>query len=103
MDKSLEVQRQNEELKERAEHRNVIIAIQEVLATPKGRGFIKYLFREFEVGELPSVGVSGDLLMDRLGFLRAGNSVFKIVAEANAEQAGQILAQIEKEKHEVPY
>lgn len=87
------------ELKDRLEHREVLQNIQAVLATKAGKDFIKYLFRNFEVGELPVVGIEGSFLMDRLGFLRAGNSVFKIVSEANPEQAGLILAQIEKEKH----
>lgn len=87
------------ELREQLEHREVLQSIQSILITKPGRDFIKYLFKSFEVGELPAVGIEGSFLMDRLGFLRAGNSVFKIVAEANAEQAGQIIAQIEKEKH----
>lgn len=90
----------NEEMKERVEHRNMLLDIQAVLATKQGRSFIKYLLRSFEVGELPQIGLSGDFLMDRLGFLRAGNSIFKIVAEADPAMAGTLLGQIEKEKYD---
>ena len=89
----------NEEMKERLEHRGVLQDIQWLIDTKAGKNFVKYLFKNFEVGELPPVGINGDLLMDRLGFLRAGNSIFKIIAEANSEAAGQILGQIEKEKY----
>lgn len=88
-----------EEIKERLEHRDVLLNIQAVLALKAGKDFIKYLFKNFEVGEFPVVGITGEFLMDRLGFLRAGNSIFKIVAEANPEIAGALLAQIEKEKN----
>jgi hypothetical protein len=37
--------------------------------------------------------------MDKLGFLRAGNSIFKLVAEANAQAAADILAQNEKDRY----
>ena len=90
----------NQELKERLKHRDVLLDIQAVLGTKSGRSFVKYLFECFDVGELPPVGFSGDLLMDRLGFLRAGNSIFKIIAEANSEVAGSLLGQIEKEKYD---
>jgi hypothetical protein len=89
------------EMRERRAHAEMLKDIQAVLATKSGRSFIKYLFREFEVGELPPIGLEGNILMDKLGFLRAGNSVFKMVAEANHEAAGQILGQIEKEKYEI--
>lgn len=89
----------DEEFKERVEHQTALLDIKEVLATKAGKAFIEYLFKSFEVGEIPVIGLTGDLLMDRLGFLRAGNSIFKIVAEANPEIAGMILAKIEKEKH----
>lgn len=87
------------EIKERLEHRDVLLNIQAMLGTKPGREFVKYLFKSFEVGEMPMIGLSGDMLMDRLGFLRAGNSIFKIVAEANSEMAGTLLGQIEKEKY----
>lgn len=98
MDKRLQDQ-MAEDLKERVRHRDTILDIQAILATKNGKNFIKYLFESFEVGSLPPRGLTGEVLMDMLGFLRAGNSVFKIVAEANPEVAALLLAQIEKEKH----
>jgi hypothetical protein len=89
----------NEELKERVEHRDALLAIQTIMTSEAGRHFIKYLFKNLDVGELPEFGLSGELLMDRLGFLRAGNSVFKLIAEANSEITGQIIGLIEKEKY----
>jgi hypothetical protein len=90
----------NHQLREQAEHQHVMLAIRDVLATPSGKIFIKYLLKSFEVGEMPEIGLPHDILLDKLGFLRAGNSVFKIIAEANNVEAGAILGQIEKEKYE---
>lgn len=95
----MDIEQQNELAKEAMRHRETILAIQDILGTKSGRAFIKYLLESFDVGELPVVGLSGDFLMDRLGFLRAGNSVFKIIAEANPDTAGQIIAQIERERY----
>ena len=43
--------------------------------------------------------MEGNFLHDKLGFLRAGNSIYKLVAEANAEMAATILAENEKERY----
>lgn len=88
-----------QEMKERAEHRDALISINNILNTKDGKFFVKYLLKNFDVGEMPEFGLTGDSLMDRIGFLRAGNSVFKIIAEANSDIAASILAQIEREKH----
>lgn len=88
-----------EELKDAVEHRDVLLHLRAVLATASGQHFIKYLFKNLDVGGVPELGLEGSLLMDRIGFLRSGQSVFKIVAEANADIAGQILAEIEKERY----
>lgn len=85
--------------KEATEHRDVILAIQWVLGTPEGKTFFKYLFKNLEVGVLPPVGSEGNYLMDKIGFLRAGNSVFKIACEAAPEVAAEILAKLEKERY----
>lgn len=98
MDKNYEIEQQD--LKERLEHRDVLLAIQALLVTKPGKDFIKYLFKNFDVAVPPEFGLSGELLHDRIGFLRAGNSIFKIVAESSPEMAGSILAQIEKEKYD---
>lgn len=88
-----------EEISERIEHRDALLNIRAILATPAGRGFFKYLFTALEVNELPPLGFDSALLMDKLGFLRAGNSIFKLVAEADAQTAADLLAQNEKERY----
>lgn len=82
------------------EHRNAILDIQAVIGTENGRRFFKYLFKSLDVGEVPVFGLTDEFLHDRLGFLRAGNSIWKIACEANCVIAGKILAEIEKEKYE---
>lgn len=88
-----------EEVQDAIEHRDALLDVRAVLATISGRNFFKYLFKSFEVGVLPDYGLEGNFLHDKLGFLRAGNSIFKLVAEADAEQAATILAKIEKDRY----
>lgn len=89
-----------EDIREAIEHRDMLLDIRALLATSSGKNFFKYLFKHFQVGELPEMGLDGTMLADTLGFLRAGNSVFKLVAEADAEMAGKFLAENEKEKYD---
>jgi hypothetical protein len=89
--------------KEAIEHRDMILDLRAVLATASGVKVFKYLFKHLGVAELPELGLTGELLMDKLGYLRAGNAVFKLVSEANMEVSGQIVSQIEKEKYEQIY
>jgi hypothetical protein len=77
----------------------VILDVQAVLLTPSGKNLFKNLFREFELGQVPAVGMEGNLLFEYMGHLRAGNSIFKLAAEANPDVAGSLLAQIEKERY----
>lgn len=88
-----------EEQKERIEHRDALLAIRQIAVTSHGRSFFKYLFKAFEVGNLPQAGLERDLLLETMGFMRAGNSIFKLVAEANPEVAGALLAELEKERY----
>lgn len=87
-------------MRERVEHENALRAIREISRLPAGQAFLKYLFREFEVGEVPPMGFEGNLLHDKIGSMRAANALFKIVSEADFETAGRLLAQVQKEKHE---
>ena len=89
-----------EEIREALKHRDAILDINAILATEAGKRFIKYLFESFEVGVMPERGLAEMDLYDRLGFLRAGNAIFKIVAEASPEIAGMILAKVEKERYD---
>lgn len=88
-----------EEFKELKRRQEILLDIQSVLATKPGRNLMRFLFEEFGVGQLPEIGISDEYLRDRLGFLRAGQLIFNVVAEAHPETAGNILAQIEREKH----
>lgn len=88
-----------EEISEAIEHRDCLLDVRAILATTSGRNFFKYLFKHLEVNELPEIGLEGNFLMDKLGFLRAGNSIFKLIAEADAQVAANLLAQNEKDRY----
>lgn len=92
-----------EELKEAVEHQEVLDSIKGILKTGDGRKFLKYLFKSFDLLVLPELGLEGNFLMERLGHLRAGNSIFKIAAEADAETTAAILAQLEKDRQDEIY
>jgi hypothetical protein len=88
-----------EERKEAIEHRDMLLDLRAVLATVSGKRMFGYLFKHLGVCELPELGLTGDLLMDKLGYLRAGNAIFKLVSEADADISGEILAKVEKDKY----
>lgn len=92
-----------EERKEAIEHRDAIMNVRALLSTAFGKSFIKYLFKNLDVGELPEIGMEGAFLSDRLGSLRAGKSIFELVSEANPTAAGEILAEVIKEKIHATY
>lgn len=89
-----------EELAEGLEHRDTLLNLRAILATSHGMQFFKYLFKHLEVGELPDVGMEGNLLFEKLGFLRAGNSIWKLAAEANVQAAANLIAANEKERYD---
>jgi len=89
----------DEQVREAIEHRDVLLAVRSVLDTKSGKALFKYLFSHFEVGNVPPEGLEGNVLFEFLGFLRAGNSIYKLTCEADAETAASILAQIEKERY----
>jgi len=93
----------DEDRRAAVEHQDALLAVNAIIHTPSGKKFIKYLFKSLDVCELPELGFTGELLHEKLGFLRAGNSIFKIVAEANHEVAAVLISEIEKEKHEKLY
>ena len=92
-------QNSTEDLKIAMEEQRVLEDVKWILNTKQGRSFMKYLFECFEVGTLPERGLPIDFLREQLGFLKAGNSVYKFVAIANPEIASSILATIERERH----
>jgi len=81
--------------KESIEQRDAIINLREVLNTPPGRSFIKFLFKTLEVGELPSKGLESPDMYETLGFLRSGQAVFQLTSQANRKLAGNMLAEIQ--------
>lgn len=102
--KTIAVQLEDYELKksrqEASEHRDVLLAIAAVINTNEGKTLFKYLFKSFDVAQLPGEGMDGKLLYEYLGFLRAGNSIFKLASESASETAAGILAKIERERYE---
>lgn len=98
-DKILEFHR-TQEHKERIEHQNTLLALASILKTKEGQQIVKYLYKSFEVGNLPDRSFEGSVLHEYLGFLRAGNSIFKLVSEADFEVSAQLLSKIERERYE---
>ena len=84
--------------KEDQEHEELLGHIRTVLSTRSGVAFAKYLLKSFDFGEQPHIMCRGEDLLDRVSFLRAGNSIYKILMQANADLTGQIVSTIEKEK-----
>lgn len=82
------------------EHQDVLLAMRAVLNTNEGVKLFKYLFKHFEVASVPERGLSNDDLQEYLGFLRAGNSIFKLTSEACSEISSKILAELERKRHE---
>jgi hypothetical protein len=93
----------DDDLKFAREHRDVLLHLRVVLNTNEGREVFKYLFKHLEVGNLPQPGMEPIEQADVLGKLRAGNSIFKMVSEANHIVAGDLLAKIEKERYDELY
>lgn len=87
------------EIRERIEHKDALINLRAILSTRPGQDFFRYLFKSFDVGELPEIGLTGEFLSDKLGFLRAGNSLFKLATEADLITAARLLAEVEKERY----
>lgn len=82
------------------EHQQMLMDLSLVLKTEAGKNLIKYFFKSFGVTELPPRGLPNDLKDEYLGFLRAGQSIFEIVSQADTIKAGLILAEIQKEKYD---
>lgn len=97
MEKKKQIDEQ--EYREQAKHATALLDIQQVLATKAGKSLFYYLFSELAVADLPQQGMPHDAMLEYLGFLRAGKSIFDIVSEASPEMAGTILAQIQKERY----
>lgn len=89
-----------QENRDAIEQRDAQLNLKAILATTPGKSFIRFLIKNFDVGELPERGVEGSELYETIGFLRAGQSVFQMVSQANKKIAGEILADIQGDKYE---
>lgn len=88
-----------EERREALEHRDVLLHLRQIMKTDSGKFFMKYLFKNYGVSELPPLGLDGPMLHDRIGSLRAGQAMFALASEADPETAANLLAQTVKEKN----
>lgn len=86
--------------RENIEERDVLLAIAALIKTPEGKKLFRYLFKNLEVLNLPDKGMNEHILHEYLGFLRAGNSIYKLACRAASETASDIMAKIERERHE---
>lgn len=86
-----------EETKLAIEHRDVLLAVRAVLNTPSGKTFLKYILKSLSANQSPEQGLEGNALHDRLGVIRAGNSIFKIACEASAQITAALVCEIEQE------
>lgn len=102
---SEELERYYEEKKrlESIEHRDILLAIRDLINSKSGEVFFEYMFKNLEVGCLPTLGLEGNALFEQLGFLRAGNSIYKLACESSSEKTGQILAKIERKRYDDLY
>jgi len=91
---------EEKERQENIEHRDALLAIASVVKTKEGEKLFRYLFKNFEVSNLPDRGLDEKDLHEYLGFLRAGNSIYKLVCEADADIAGSILSKLERERYD---
>jgi hypothetical protein len=92
-----------EEYRAACEHRDALIDIRWLQATAHGRRLFKYLLKSLDAAQVPEMHLEGQRLFERIGFLRAGNSIFKLTAEANPKLAGELIAEIEKERYDELY
>lgn len=88
----------DQEKEEALEHAEIKKSIGAVLSSPHGKRFIKYLFKSFSVGEFPPVGMTDKDLLEYMSYLRAGNSIYKIVLESDPDLTGFLITEIEKER-----
>ena len=87
-------------INEAKKHQEVKTAIAVLLSQKHGRTFIEYLFENFFVNEAAPKGLSDRDLVDYTSMLRVGNSIFKIVLEAEPTLTGQLIATIETRRQD---
>lgn len=84
-----------QELEESNKYEEVKKSIAVLLSSKHGRNFIEYLFENFMVGEAAPKGLNDRDLIDYTSMLRVGNSIYKLVLEAEPTLTGQLIATIE--------
>lgn len=83
------------------EHETMLEALAFLISTSQGKIFLKYLLKHFAVGEMPPIGMPDGIKEEYMGLLRAGNSIFEIMSQADSIKTGLLLAEIQKEKYDV--
>lgn len=91
---------EKKERQQNLDHRDVLLAIASIIKTDEGRKLFSYLFDTLEVTNLPDQDLDGKLLFESLGFLRAGNSIYKLVCESASETAASIIAELERKRYD---
>lgn len=89
-----------EEVSERIEHRDALLNLRAILKSKEGRGFFKYMFKNYSPIDLPPEGVEGTFLHEKLGMKRAFNEFWRLASEADHVTSAQLLAEIEKDRYE---
>jgi len=98
-DKLIELENQRER-QEALEHRDVLLAIGVLLKQQEGVQLFEYLFKTLDVTQLPESDMEDKILHEYLGFLRAGNAIYKLVCEADHVEAASILSKLERKRYE---
>jgi len=100
MNEELEKYFEKKDRQEALEHRDVLLAIASILKSSEGIKLFRYFFKSFDVAKLPEQSMEGNILHEYLGFLRAGNSIYKLVCEADFEISASILSKLERERYD---
>lgn len=90
--------RETKEQREMLDHRKAIEAIATILKMDAGRKTFEYLLKHISPVQLPELGLEGALMHDRMGFCRAGRSIYDLAVQADFKIAAEIMAKVEKEK-----
>lgn len=100
MDERLQQYQDELDQKEINEHVEAVLAVNSILQTEEGRKLFLYLYKSFGVGEINPDGLEGAALHEYLGFLKSGNSIFKLASEAHPEIAASLLSTLERKRYD---
>lgn len=84
---------------ERAKHLKVLMDIRKLMTMPEGRTVFKYLIDAGGVADPPIVFPDEKLTYKYMGLLEFGNSIFKLLTQADPDVAAHLLTQVIKEKN----